>query len=456
MLCTGHVEGDTRVGSTEELVKLLTISAYYDKAEYHISDNTKEELIQYGMLSEGYAGEVISTTDWNALSKDSEGNDVIAYSFKIEVTAVEGEAQPTTLSATDTIKSKVGTDGLVAVNTNGELASEGDTIREYRYSGSAKYCTYTVDGTTYNLAVEGDTCPNACYDGTYLYTYKETTTSCTTTVTPNQTTPLDGEVDNYIWYNNEMWRIIGVFKETTGNGKEEELIKIVREEPLKNTEVPETYTYNDTTMTMKYISGNYANYQYAYMYWNKSKYFGQTNDNDWTKASLQYYLNDETSGASSYYNSIDSTYRDMIETVEYDISNVDYNKTASVTYTAERSGNVMEGNQATWIGKIGMMYPSDYGYAADSDAWSIGTGQYGYKAYPATLSNWMNDNPRGYEWTISPSSTYTTCAVFVNFTGRVSNDNVINNNAVAPVLYLKSSSVITGGTGDEATPYTLQ
>ena len=361
----------------------------------------------------------------------------------------------------ETIKAKVGTDGLVAVNTDGELASEGDTIREYRYSGSAKYCTYTVYvtyGTTYNLAVEGDTCPNACNNGTYLHTYKETTTSCDTTVTPNQTTPLDGEVDNYIWYNNEMWRIIGVFTETTGAGTEEELVKIIREVPLTNAEVPETYTYNGTEMTMKNISGNYANYQYAYMSWNYNTYFSQTNKNDWTKASLQYYLNDETSGASSYYNSINPTYQNMIEMVQYNISNVDYGKTASETYNDERSGNVHADSVATWTGKIGMMYPSDYAYAVENSAWSVITTNYGYapQLNTNTLNNWMSDNLRSGEWTISPASDASGNVMMAYGMGVISSASVNQfPQAISPVIYLKSSVKITGGIGTEGNPYTL-
>ena len=41
-------------------------------------------------------------------------------------------------------------DGLVAVNTAGDLAATGDTIREYRYSGIGNYCTYTDGTNDYN------------------------------------------------------------------------------------------------------------------------------------------------------------------------------------------------------------------------------------------------------------------------------------------------------------------
>lgn len=62
---------------------VLTIAAYYDKDDYHISDNEEDELVAAGLLDENYAGQIIKTADWNAMSAAG------AYSFKIQVTAVE-------------------------------------------------------------------------------------------------------------------------------------------------------------------------------------------------------------------------------------------------------------------------------------------------------------------------------------------------------------------------------
>ena len=38
-------------------------------------------------------------------------------------------------------------------------------------------------------------------------------------------------------------------------------------------------------------------------------------------------------------------------------------KTAKDFYVIERGTSVYEGNASKWIGKVGLMYPSDYGYA---------------------------------------------------------------------------------------------
>ena len=249
-----------------------------------------------------------------------------------------------------------------------------------------------------------------------------------------------------------MWRIIGVFNENTASD-ESELVKIIRDEPLTNTEVPESYTYKNVSMVIKNTDSPYSSMKYAPMYWNYGNYFGQTNTSDWTNSSLQYYLNDGTTGASSYYNSITSTYREMIETVKYDISSIDVNITTKESYNSERSGNVIDGNVSIWTGKIGMMYPSDYGYSAMSEAWTLSMYLYGSKNISSSLKNWMNDNIRSREWTITPS--LNASVLDVDYIGDVNAYGAQSSFAVSPVLYLKNGVLVTDGDGSYNNPYKL-
>lgn len=99
VISQGTVAANTTVGSATAQTPILTISAYYDKADYHISDNTNKELSDAGLLDANYeanGGTIVSTDDWNALSKNEAGEAVTAYSFKIQVTAVEGATAPGT------------------------------------------------------------------------------------------------------------------------------------------------------------------------------------------------------------------------------------------------------------------------------------------------------------------------------------------------------------------------
>ena len=90
-LCKGNIEANTTIGSEENLTKILTISVYYDKDEYHISDNMKEELIASGLLPSNYSGKIIDTETWNSLSSSVTRTINSAYSFRIEVIASEGK-----------------------------------------------------------------------------------------------------------------------------------------------------------------------------------------------------------------------------------------------------------------------------------------------------------------------------------------------------------------------------
>ena len=86
IISKGVIAGNTDVAMTP----ILTINAYYDMDDYHISDQDKSVLVGAGLLQDSYAGRVVPTDEWNALSEN--GN---AYSFKIQVTAVEnGDTDP--------------------------------------------------------------------------------------------------------------------------------------------------------------------------------------------------------------------------------------------------------------------------------------------------------------------------------------------------------------------------
>lgn len=383
-----------------------------------------------------------------------DGYGTLEQPYVLDYADVKTLVEPPTI--VDTVINKVGTDGIVAINTSGALATDGDTIREYRYSGSARYCTYTIDGTTYQLEVDTGTCPNACDSGTSLYRAdNESITvsgnSCSSEVVPNETKSLAGSVKNYAWFNNEMWRIVGVFKETTGTDDEVNLVKLVRDEPLKTSEVPDTYSYNNVLMSIK--NTPYGK-KYTGLYWNYSNYFNQTNSSDWTKASLQYYLNDETAGVTSYYNSINKNYRKMIETVLYNLGNISPD-VASGLYDDERSEIFHTGSETTWLGKIGLLYPSDYGYGANNSAWTTNISNYGSKTYSASLINWINDDVSMYDWFISPVTYSPIIGAMIYPFGYVSFSNLNNGHCVSPVLYLKADVATYGGDGSYDNPYKL-
>ena len=105
--------------------------------------------------------------------------------------------------------------------------------------------------------------------------------------------------------------------------------------------------------------------------------------------------------------------------------------------------------------KIGLMYVSDYSYAADPSYWTTVVYRTDAQNYRlAVTSNWMYMGL--YEWTISRSSGYADISFTVNTTGDVSSNGVSTNFfAARPVFYLNSNVNYASGNGTIDSPIRL-
>ena len=221
--------------------------------------------------------------------------------------------------------------------------------------------------------------------------------------------------NNYVTFNNELWRIIGVFQNIDdGTGKKETRIKIARSESI----------------------GNYA--------WDSN------NVNEWPTATLNTYLN------GTYFTILTSEAQNMIGDALWNLggSSTYQGLYANDYYTFERGTQVYSGRSTTWTGKIALMYPSDYMYAGDLSKCSLD----GY--------NWKDDqtNCRDTSWlrntissqrTITPDASNSRYVFSVNLTGYVYSSSVNGTIASRPVLFLKSNVQITGGDGSSTNAFTL-
>ena len=136
--------------------------------------------------------------------------------------------------------------------------------------------------------------------------------------------------------------------------------------------------------------------------------------------------------------------------------------TASGYYDVERSDSVYSGNPTSTVQKIGLMYPSDYGYA------TAGGSTTSKEACLATaLSSWYdssvtdcknNDylyNSSKTQWTQAPTASYSGLAIIVSSTGEVNNNAIGDAIGVRPVLYLTSETQIVDGVGTSSDPFIL-
>ena len=131
VLCSGNVaQGD----GVTDLTKILTIKVYYDMEDYHISDNTKEQLVASGLLDKNYSGEIIDTETWNALSNSNMRNKTIAYSFRIQVIAVEGGQPVPIITVNDSSITTTGTSITIPYTVD-----QGDATVTCEYGKSESY-----------------------------------------------------------------------------------------------------------------------------------------------------------------------------------------------------------------------------------------------------------------------------------------------------------------------------
>lgn len=210
--------------------------------------------------------------------------------------------------------------------------------------------------------------------------------------------------NNYVLFNNELWRIIGIF-----DGQ----MKIVKAESI----------------------GKKA--------WNTIE------TNNWTTSSLQQELN------GSYLDSIESTSKSYIDTTH--LWHLGGETTAKITrakmYESERGTATYGSNPETWNGAIGLIYPSDYAYATDSTNSACDSTIIFEWNDECKKNSWllMNDAE---QWTITPDSKEARYAYTINATGsiRISTDTGIVTllHEVRPVLYLKSNIRITNADLDNA------
>ena len=114
-------------------------------------------------------------------------------------------------------------------------------------------------------------------------------------------------------------------------------------------------------------------------------------------------------------------------------------------------------NPNSWVGKIALMYASDYGYATENCKNNILHGENEFvdsDLSACKTTNWLFNNSA--EWLLPQYMNKQTYVI--DSYGSVTPASVTDftYNGVRPVLYLTSSVKITGGNGTSSSPYTLE
>ena len=243
--------------------------------------------------------------------------------------------------------------------------------------------------------------------------------------------------NNYIWFNNEYWRIIGVFDSTSHGQSEKNMVKIIRDDVLSG------------------------------LAWDKS------DKNDWSTASLNLLLNGAYYSAKDGINSgycyglystvtgncnytksgIQDGYRGMIANVTWYLGgSSSASSTADAFYGYERGSTVYSGRPTTTTGYIGLIYPSDYGYSVLSSSCARTTNLDSYDSDTCAGASWLYD---GVLWTLTPGLSYRQNVFFFNNIAKMVQYGARYGYGVRPVLYLDSSVLLYDGDGSLENPYII-
>ena len=249
--------------------------------------------------------------------------------------------------------------------------------------------------------------------------------------------------------NDNLYRIIGLFDDD-GDGTYQ--VKLIKSD----------YTTSDMLGTDgRDYAGAYSNLNPTFNYkgsmdistiaayrWNYDTSVSSSGSNNWTTSEFNT-INLNT----NYWNYLGTTWQNFIAETTWHLGGMtSYNNTAKAFYGGERNNAGYGSNPTTYTDEIGLMYSSDYGYAASPEAWF--TDLRSYSNSTITASNWMYMGLA--EWTIIPLSSRSNGAFYVNYYGNLYNSlNAGSGRAARPVFYLESNVQLEVGNGKIGSPIRL-
>ena len=268
--------------------------------------------------------------------------------------------------------------------------------------------------------------------------------------TPDQNIRYYGsDPNNYVRFNNELWRIIGVFNDN---------VKLIRKDSL------------------------------GWLSWDSSE--ESINEgwgvNEWSTSALKNYLNTMYYGGTSVTcynaknkqtttcptNKLNTESKTLIDYYTWKTGAIEMSKRTNTPafYKSERgnvTGKICNGGSACndtvertteWPGYIGLPYATDYAYASGESICETNmVKQDSSNTYICKNNNWMF-KPNTWYWTLSldayPSASRGVWLVYSD--GHVGNINAAYGGAIFPAIYLKTDILIKSGTGRSNDPYILK
>ncbi len=410
----------------------LMLETKVNSGEYKLSSSTKWPSSGYIYNEELSYCENGSTLVWNEETNSVKLKngltdkcyvyfDVVPLTFHV---AVAGSNLPTTYGKLGSVSC---TNGTATYNQRYNRIEVSQISRKYAT------CTlnYTDSTSKVNLA-------------TYITGLAGTTQGTGQVVNENGYRYEGKNPNNYVWFNNEYWRIIGVFDSASHGQSGQNLVKIIRADVLDGLAWDKSDTNDWTASSLKsLLNGAYYNAQ------------------DGTSSGYCYGYSTTVTGNCDYTKKgIQDAYRDMVQSVTWYLGGYSSTSaTAASFYSYERGTKVYSGRPTSTTGYIGLMYPSDYGYSVLSSSCARTTDLRIYGSSSCAGASWLFG--KGEEWLLSPYSSSSCIVFYLSDYGSLSNTSIYNGHGaiwgfgVRPVLYLNSSVYKIDGSGTLDSPYII-
>ena len=315
---------------------------------------------------------------------------------------------------------------LISYNGNEKILVNSSDYQDYINQKATDYLISKANGSNVDNYISGNK--------REMYTFLQDTNNETEYryigYTPN----------NYVYFNCdddsntdtcEIWRIIGVFEVEDESGNKEKRLKIMK---------------NKSIVKMA---------------------FDENEHNDWNNSTIKNYLND------NYFNTLSQSSKEMIGDAKYYLGPINLDSLESAgdekiyntnnIYTEERKGLNYSSSSSSWIGKIGLIYLSDYGHTfakgvSNSCYNNLRTCDSRY-----AMLGWFSTGTEQFNWTLDLLSTDENAVGVIRPEGGVYFASVKTNlstqytatYAVNPTAYLKGSVYIQQGNGTKKNPYML-
>ena len=309
-----------------------------------------------------------------------------------------------------------------------------------------------------------------------IETLAETDTTNLATDDYGNTRYIGKNPNNYVSVDGDIWRIIGTMKDIDdGTGNKSDRLKLITDDLIEycswdtsESSINEGYGVNEWSQAdlMKLLNPGYESESVGgSLYWNNKQGTCYSGQNNGTKS-----CNFTSTG-------IKDKLKTLISDAVWNTGSNGTNDYMSVSdgltrhfYTYERSSNTgkicSSGSECNdtvvrtteWVGKVGLMYPSDYGYATSGGSTTDRATCLNKEIWdwPSDCidNNWLyfgND-----QWTISPLAFSSSANGAFYVLDLVESDYASGDRIVRPVVYLSSNVKVASGDGSSDNPYLLK